>query len=312
MNALCSVFWTHGTTLRAGLVSLLALFSRDGAVAGEPPPRFFPLDAGRVWSLGDLDSAWRYEVIVLAREGDVALVRFQFVHPYGYYVGLLDVRFRERGPEIDVELGDEGFLPFYRFDEESFYHRDWHICRDDVTVRLTESVTMDVPAGTFTDCVLIGFPLKCADGGTRYQGFCPDTGPVVLGEGSAAGTTIWYLQAFEPTTKPFIRGDANVDGAVNLADAFAIFNTLFIYGSFHYLACEDAADANDDGAVNIADAIFTLNYLFIGGRPIPPPNACNFPAPGTGEPPPIEDFDPTPDDVHCASFPWCCNLPDCR
>jgi hypothetical protein len=160
--------------------------------------------------------------------------------------------------------------------------------------------------------VVIEFPLKCADGGTRWQTFCPDTGLVEVGEGGMAGTTRWLLQAFEPTTKPFVRGDANVDGAVNLSDAFAILNALFIWGSFHYLACEDAADANDDGAVNIADAIFTLNHLFIGGRPIPPPNECNFLEPGTGVPPPIEDFDPTPDDVHCASFPWCCSLPRCR
>lgn len=293
------------------LGSLLALFSRVNTVAGEPPPRYFPLDAGRVWNFTVENEPWPWrEIIVLAREGDIALVRFQLFHPY-LGTDLVDVRLRERGPEIEVELGDEGFLPFYRFDEESFYHRDWHICRDDVTVRLAElSVTIVVPAGTFMDCVSVGYPLKCADGGTRWQTFCPDTGLVDFGEGFFGGTGTWQLQGLEPITKPFVRGDANVDGSVNLADAFAILNALFIWGSFHYLACEDAADANDDGAVNITDAVFTLNHLFIGGRPIPPPNECKFPT--EEDPDLVQDFDPTPDEVHCASFPWCCNFPECR
>ncbi len=71
----------------------------------------------------------------------------------------------------------------------------------------------------------------------------------------------------------FIRGDANDDGAVNIADAIYILQNLFAGGPL--IPCPDAADANDDEAVNLADAIYLLQKLFAGGPAIPPPHpAC--------------------------------------
>lgn len=81
---------------------------------------------------------------------------------------------------------------------------------------------------------------------------------------------------------PFIRGDANGDGAVNIADAIGTLNSLFDPGT-PPLPCDDAADANDDGDKNIADAISILGFLFTGAGDLPAP----FPTAG---------FDPTPTD----------------
>ncbi len=72
----------------------------------------------------------------------------------------------------------------------------------------------------------------------------------------------------------FVRGDANGDGSVNIADAVAILSFLFAH--LPTVACGDHADANDDGAANIADPIYILQYLFARGAPPPRP----FPAPG--------------------------------
>lgn len=82
----------------------------------------------------------------------------------------------------------------------------------------------------------------------------------------------------------FIRGDANGDGSVNIADAIATLEHLFNNGAS---PCMDAMDVNDDGSKNIADAVALLDELF-GGAPgsIPPPNVC-----GT---------DPTADMLDCA------------
>ena len=44
---------------------------------------------------------------------------------------------------------------------------------------------------------------------------------------------------------------------------------LFVGGAFP--SCTDAVDANDDGVMDIADAIATLQYLFVQGPPPPPP-----------------------------------------
>ncbi len=66
----------------------------------------------------------------------------------------------------------------------------------------------------------------------------------------------------------FIRGDANVDAMVNVADGVTILNFLFLMGA---LGCIDAADSNDSGALDLADAIYVFTYLFVGGAPPPAP-----------------------------------------
>ncbi len=71
---------------------------------------------------------------------------------------------------------------------------------------------------------------------------------------------------------PFVRGDANHDGAVNIADAIFVLQHLFANGP--PILCQDAADANDDEAVNIADGIYILQNLFASGPPLPPPRQC--------------------------------------
>ncbi len=86
-------------------------------------------------------------------------------------------------------------------------------------------------------------------------------------------------------TLPFIRGDSGGDGQLNIADAVAILNGLFVAGT-PPSTCADAEDVNDDGQVNIADPVFLLAYLFSGGPdPFPP-----FPTPGP---------DPTADSLLC-------------
>lgn len=82
----------------------------------------------------------------------------------------------------------------------------------------------------------------------------------------------------------FIRGDANGDRSVNLADAIFELDILFSAGPA--APCADATDANDDGGLNIADPIYTLAYLFDGGVAPPAP----FPLRGP---------DPTPDSIGC-------------
>lgn len=84
----------------------------------------------------------------------------------------------------------------------------------------------------------------------------------------------------------FIRGDADDDGALTLADAIRIVNWLFSNGPAP--PCEAAADANDDGTVDLSDAIFILQNRFLGGPQPPPP----YPACGP---------DPTSDSLSCNS-----------
>ena len=74
---------------------------------------------------------------------------------------------------------------------------------------------------------------------------------------------------------PFIRGDSNGDGSVNLSDGIATL--LVLVESRPHSGCLAAEDANRDGKIDISDAIFTLVYLFSGGTALPAP----FPGCGT-------------------------------
>ncbi len=85
--------------------------------------------------------------------------------------------------------------------------------------------------------------------------------------------------------EPFIRGDTNQDGIINVADAVVIAKAVFGLGSKLQLVqnCMDSADANDDEAMDTTDALYILRYLFEGDTPIPPPNVCgNDPTPEAG------------------------------
>lgn len=69
--------------------------------------------------------------------------------------------------------------------------------------------------------------------------------------------------------KEFIRGDADENGRLEIADAMRILGWLFLGG--RKPRCMDAADANATAEVNIADPIYILSYLYIGGPEPPAP-----------------------------------------
>ena len=66
----------------------------------------------------------------------------------------------------------------------------------------------------------------------------------------------------------FLRGDANADGVVDIADVVYVLNYLFINGPAPIPF--EAGNVNCDGLVDIADVVYLINYLFIDG----PPPSC--------------------------------------
>jgi len=85
-----------------------------------------------------------------------------------------------------------------------------------------------------------------------------------------------------------VRGDANVDGRVDLSDALTVLGHLFFAGL--KARCLDAADANADRSLDIADAVYVLDALFMDGGPIPEPWPDCGSAPGLG----CEQYDRCP------------------
>jgi hypothetical protein len=74
----------------------------------------------------------------------------------------------------------------------------------------------------------------------------------------------------QPPAPDFDRGDANLDGQINLADPLTILGFLFQQNS-PGIACLDAIDCNDDGSIDLSDPITELNYLFAAGTSLPEP-----------------------------------------
>lgn len=95
-----------------------------------------------------------------------------------------------------------------------------------------------------------------------------------------------------PAIQPsgFLRGDANDDGEVDIADAVYILLWEFVGGTEP--DCLDAADVDHSGDHDLSDAVYILNYLFLG-REAPP-----APGPGVCGP-------PTDPSVGCASYTAC-------
>ncbi len=88
----------------------------------------------------------------------------------------------------------------------------------------------------------------------------------------------------------FVRGDADVNGTLQLTDAVRILNVLFL--GTGVILCDDAADSDDNGTIQLTDAVRILNVLFLGTGVIPAPGVC-----GT---------DPTDTDaLGCTSYPPC-------
>ena len=99
------------------------------------------------------------------------------------------------------------------------------------------------------------------------------------------GETQAIRAAVRATEAPtFLRGDANSDGAVDIADAVTLLNYLFVGGTA--ITCRDAGDADDDGLLNVTDVITILNHLFLGAGSLPSPAL----EPGV---------DPTADELDC-------------
>jgi hypothetical protein len=120
------------------------------------------------------------------------------------------------------------------------------------------------------------------------------TAVTVAGNTKNPGTCHAAISLALVQKKDFIRGNANNDLKIDIADPVWIINELFRQGPAS--VCADAADANDDNQVDASDAVYVVTYLFQGGATPPAP----FPDCG---PDPTEAEE---DDLGCAGRPLLC------
>jgi hypothetical protein len=122
---------------------------------------------------------------------------------------------------------------------------------------------------------------------------------LLLGSVCILGACAWVAAADdaitpEPPVKDwlFIRGDTNIDGAVDIGDVIDSLNFLFGFPSGEVAHCLAAHDANDDEVVDLADPVYIAEYLFNGGPPPPHPfPSCGFDTThGAAGPLPCNDY----------------------
>jgi FG-GAP-like repeat/Dockerin type I domain len=70
------------------------------------------------------------------------------------------------------------------------------------------------------------------------------------------------------TVVGFIKGDANLDGDINIGDPVFLINYLYHSGPAPFV--EEVADANNDSSIEIGDAVSLINYIFKDGPPPSP------------------------------------------
>jgi hypothetical protein len=128
----------------------------------------------------------------------------------------------------------------------------------------SESLCSERSAELMASCVALGRSAGECDLLTMsFEEKCS----VVLG-----GVEDWFELAALAPPRPFVRGDSNRDGRVDIADPVNTLNGIFIgKGNAFQIDCRDRLDANDDGKVDISDPVFTLLWLFNGGSAPPAP-----------------------------------------
>jgi hypothetical protein len=114
----------------------------------------------------------------------------------------------------------------------------------------------------------------------------PPTHPT-LGDGTI---TIDFIDSL---TNPFVRGDCNDDGGVDLSDAIFSLQFQFIGGDTPH--CKAACNFDDGGDLDLTDAINILTYKFLGGSPpVTPYPACGGDEPAVEGPQGCMSFDNCP------------------
>lgn len=103
-----------------------------------------------------------------------------------------------------------------------------------------------------------------ADG--NITGIPSDTGVITFTALATDGIGVTNEKEYAiHTWLPFLCGDADRDGIVNISDVVHIVNYIFKGGPEPYPP--EIADVNADGAVNVGDAVALVNYIFKGGDP---------------------------------------------
>jgi hypothetical protein len=157
------------------------------------------------------------------------------------------------------------------------------------------AVTLDVPPGVYTgqvDPVSVELPFVAACSSP------PVANSVLLAGGEEIEVRDLAVSTLDVVVDPgvsnaFRRGDANVDGRIDVGDVVALINEFFRDGERG--TCRLAKDANGDRRADLSDVVYMIGFLFQHAFDAPPA--------------PYPDCGVVPDQVleDCLDYPPCAN-----
>ncbi len=90
------------------------------------------------------------------------------------------------------------------------------------------------------------------------------SGNAADGNGNSSGDYVYTASAIsDPEPAPFVCGDPNADGDINIGDGVYIINYVFKGGPAPQPL--ESGDATCDGNVNVGDGVYIVNFIFSGG-----------------------------------------------
>ncbi len=135
---------------------------------------------------------------------------------------------------------------------------------------LLELPAADSDGSTLSYAVLTGPSHASLSGDGPYRLLTPNRDPCgsdqfVFSVSDGASTSAPVTVTIRYARRPFVRGEVNGDGVVDVADAIAILTHLFVGGPAP--TPSEAGDVSADGGIDIGDTIALLDYLFGAGDP---------------------------------------------
>jgi aminopeptidase N len=200
-----------------------------------------------------------FQVPMLAREGDYAFDLTSAIAPTGVAV--------DRNDWILKTTTQESYALHVIYDtlktgQLAASYTDSLIVRGGILPYTYNIISGSLPAG---------LTLNTTTG--IVDGIPTDTGRVVLtvsatGTGSGFDSKEIAIRIAPEPPMPYIPGDANHDGIVDISDAVYLITFIFSGGSAPIPM--KAGDLNADCTVDISDAVYIIGYIFSGGS-VPKP-----------------------------------------
>lgn len=212
-----------------------------------------------VWTASDILYVGKQDTISVGIINDDTLRGFAFAIEWDG-----DVILEYTGEIINApRLSSNVFLNYYEC------NRDDMVNPDTMYAATWSYSEFNIPPGREAVLSFVVIPQSAGSLSFRFVNYYAYAESVAIGAESMLVTEnkeaiLPVLAGGNIVVEPYLCGDSNSDGLVNVSDVIWIVNYVFVGGDppLPY----ESGDANCDSVVSISDAVYIINYIFVGGN----------------------------------------------